>query len=270
MASSIETGGAWSTMEDVSLCEAWLRVCHCPLSGNEMKFFHMWKKIHAEFCEKILDSPRTEMALSSRWKLLNKEMAKWRDALAKAMNLYRSGENRTNEFSATGGGKKRFTHHECWEVVKYCKRFTIIPTGPDVVLNETPLRDSTTSDSPLDSPMSEPIGRKAAKAKKAGNSSNFNSKFLEEIARQNSIRLEMEQKHQDMEVAIQAELSREKEYLRKKDQQKTDRETMAMDTSHMSPETKQYWKLERRDVMRRRLFQDDGPSNTDWLNDQNH
>ncbi|CAL8170000.1 unnamed protein product [Prunus armeniaca] len=201
------------------------------------------------------------MALSSRWKLLNKEMAKWRDALAKAMNLYRSGENRTNE------------------VVKHCKRFIIIPTGPEVVLNETPLRDSTTSDSPLDSPMSEdspiqkeprPIGRKAAKAKKAGNSSNFNSKFLEEIARQNSVRLEMEQKRQDMEVAIQAEHSREKEYLRKKDQQNTDRETMAMDTSHMSPETKQYWKLERRDVMRRRLFQDDGPSNTDWLNDQNH
>ncbi|CAL2241121.1 unnamed protein product [Prunus armeniaca] len=286
MASSIETGGAWSTMEDVSLCEAWLRVCHCPVTGNEMKFFHMWKKIHAEFCEKIPDSPRTEMALSSRWKLLNKEMAKWRDALAKAMNLYRSGENRTNEliqaqmwFGATGGGKKRFTHHECWEVVKYCKRFIIIPTGPNVVLNETPLRDSTTSDSPLDSPMSEdlpiqkeprPIGRKAAKAKKAGNSSNFNSKFLEEIARQNSIRIEMEQKRQDMEVAIQAECAREKEYLRKKDMQKTDRETMAMDTSHMFPETKQYWKLERRDVMRRKLFQDDGPSNTDWLNDQNH
>ncbi|CAL2246337.1 unnamed protein product [Prunus armeniaca] len=46
--------------------------------------------------------------------------------------------------------------------------------------------------------------------------------------------------------------------------EKTDRETMAMDTSHMSPETKQFWKLERRDVMRRRLFRDDGPSNTDW------
>ncbi|CAL9017031.1 unnamed protein product [Prunus brigantina] len=286
MASSIETGGAWSTMEDVFLCEAWLQICHCPVTGNEMKFFHMWKKIHAEFCQKIPESPRTEMALSSRWKLLNKEMGKWRDVLAKAMNLHKSGQNRTNEliqaqmwFGAIGGGKKSFTHYECWEVVKYCKRFIIIPTGPDVVLNETPLRDSTTSDSPLDSPMSEdspiqkeprPIGRKAAKAKKAGNSSNHNSKFLEEIARQNAIRIEMEQKRQDMEVAIQAECAQEKEYLRKKDIEKTDRETMAMDTSHMSPETKQYWKLERRDVMRRRLFQDDGPSNTDWLNDQNH
>ena len=108
-------------------------------------------------------------------------------------------------FGATGGGKKSFNHHECWEVVKYCKRFIIIPTGPEVVLNETPLRDSMTSDSPLDSPMSQdspiekeprPIGRKAAKAKKAGNSSNNNSKFLEEIARQNGIRIEMEQKHE--------------------------------------------------------------------------
>ncbi|CAL8993105.1 unnamed protein product, partial [Prunus brigantina] len=104
-------------------------------------------------------------------------------------------------FGATGVGKKEFSHHECWEVVKYCKRFNIIPTGPEVMLNETPLRDSTTSDSPLDSPVSEdspiqkeprPIGRKAAKAKKAGNSSNHNSKFLEEIARQNAIRIEME------------------------------------------------------------------------------
>ncbi|BBH07034.1 hypothetical protein Prudu_018840 [Prunus dulcis] len=95
-------------------------------------------------------------------------------------------------------GVASFNHHECWEVVKYCQLFIIIPTGPAVVLNETPLRDSMTSDSPLDSPMSQdspiekeprPIGRKAAKAKKAGNSSNNNSKFLEEIARQNGIRI---------------------------------------------------------------------------------
>ncbi|CAL2263663.1 unnamed protein product [Prunus armeniaca] len=80
----------------------------------------------------------------------------------------------------------------------------------------------------------------------------------------------MEQKRQNMEMAIQAKCAREREYWSKKDMEKTDRETMAMDTSHMSPETKQYWMLERKDVMRRRLFQDDGPSNTNWLIDQNH
>ncbi|CAL2271451.1 unnamed protein product [Prunus armeniaca] len=120
-----------------------------------------------------------------------------------------------------------------------------------------------TSNSPLDSPMSQdspiekelrPIGRKAAKAKKAGNSSNNTSKFLEEIARQNAIRIEMEHKLQENEIAIQAEYAREREYLSQKDMYKTDRETMAMDTSHMSLETKQFWKLERRDVMRRRRF----------------
>ncbi|BBH02475.1 zinc ion-binding protein [Prunus dulcis] len=177
--------------------EAWLQVCHCPMSGNKMKFFHMWKKIHAEFCEKIPGSTRTEMALSSRWKILNKELGKWRDALAKAMDNHRSRENLSNEiiqaqmwFGATGQGKKSFNHFECWEVVKYCKRFRIIPTGPTVVLNETALRDSTTSNSPLDSPMSQdspiekeprPIGRKAAKAKKAGNLSNNNSKFWRKL-----------------------------------------------------------------------------------------
>ncbi|CAL9028917.1 unnamed protein product [Prunus brigantina] len=30
MGSSSETGGAWSMMEDVSFCEAWLQVSHCP------------------------------------------------------------------------------------------------------------------------------------------------------------------------------------------------------------------------------------------------
>ncbi|KAL6286520.1 hypothetical protein ACE6H2_010910 [Prunus campanulata] len=125
-------------------------------------------------------------------------------------------------FGAMGQGKKSFVHFQCWEVVKDCSRFKIIPTGPPVVLNETPLHDSPSTDSPLDSPMEtesplprppRPIGRKAAKAK--------------------------------MKI-------------------------MAMDPSHMSPETKAYWKLRRRDVMRRKLFQDDGPSNTDWLNDENH
>ncbi|CAL2239179.1 unnamed protein product [Prunus armeniaca] len=219
-------------------------------------------------------STRMEMTLSSRWKILNKELGKWRDALAKAMDNHRSGENLSNEmiqaqmwFGATGQGKNSFNHHECWEVVKNCKCFRIIPTGPAVMLNETPLRDSMTSDSPIDSLMSQdspiekeprPIGRKAVKAKKG------------EIARQSAIRVEMEQKRQENEMAMRAEYAQEREYLRKKEMDKTDRETMGMDTSHMSPKTKQFWKLERRDVIRRRLFQDDRPSNTNWLNDQNH
>ncbi|BBH05432.1 hypothetical protein Prudu_016810 [Prunus dulcis] len=173
------------------------------------------------------------------------------------MDNYRSGENRANKmiqaqmwFNATGGGKKSS------EILQTLHNYS---DGSAVLLNETPLRDSMTSDSPLNSPMSQdspiekeprPIGRKAVKAKKAGNSSNNNSKFLEEIARQNGIRIEMEQKCQDFEMTIQAEYAREREYLCKKYVDKMDRETMAMDTSHMSPETKQFWKLERRDVMR--------------------
>ena len=78
-------------------------------------------------------------------------------------------------FGAIGQGKKTFNHDQCWEVVKNCKRFQIIPIAPAVVLNETPLHDSTPSDSLMESLMSEdspiqkeprPIGRKAAKAKR--------------------------------------------------------------------------------------------------------
>ncbi|KAL6270120.1 hypothetical protein ACE6H2_027031 [Prunus campanulata] len=233
------------------------------------------------------------MALSSRWKILNKELGKWRDALTKAMNNQRSGENLTQMwFGATGQGKKTFNHTQCWEVVKHCKRFSIIPTAQTVVLNETPLHDSQASDTPIESPMSEdspiekeprPIGRKAAKARRGKNSTSNASKILEEIARQNAMRLELDGKAQEDERAMRIEYAKEREYVRKEreyqrkeNEDKKDRETMAMDTSHMSPETKQFWKLERKAIMRRRLFRDDGPSNTDdgpsntdWLNDEN-
>ncbi|CAL2252943.1 unnamed protein product [Prunus armeniaca] len=208
------------------------------------------------------------------------------------MNNHASGENLRDEivqaqmwFVATGQGKKSFNHTQCWEVVKHCKRFSIIPTAPMVVLNETPLHDSQASDSPMEFPMSEdspiekeprPIGRKAAKANRGINSTSNASKFLEEITRQSALRIEIDKKVQEDDRAMSIEFAKEREYVRKEreyqhkeNEEKKDRETMAMDTSHMSPKTKQYWKLERKAIMRRRLFRDDGPSNTDWLNDEN-
>ncbi|BBH09165.1 Nucleotide-diphospho-sugar transferases superfamily protein [Prunus dulcis] len=171
-----------------------------------------------EFCERAIGSTRTEMALSSRWKILNKELAKWRNALAKAMDNHRSGENLSSEimqaqmwFGAIGQGKKSFNHTLCWEAVKNCKRFQIIPTGPTVVLNEKPLHETPASDSPMDSPMSQdspiekeprPIGRKAAKAKRGSNSSKNASKFLEEISKHQAMRIEMDMKQQEHDRAI--------------------------------------------------------------------
>ena len=96
MAFSQETEGAWSIMEDILLCECWVQISHDPISGNEMKFSQMWKKIHHEFVERS-GSTLTEMTLSSRWKILNKELGKRRDALTKAMDNQRSGENLSDE-----------------------------------------------------------------------------------------------------------------------------------------------------------------------------
>ncbi|CAL8162656.1 unnamed protein product [Prunus armeniaca] len=163
-------------------------------------------------------------------------------------------------FGVIGQGKKVFNHDQCWEVVKNCQRFQIIPTGPTVVLTETPLHNSPASYSLIDSPMCQdspiekelrPIGRKAAKAKRGSNSSNNISKFLEEIARQRAMRIEIDLKAQEDERAIQVEYAKEREYAYQEREyaseeniEKNDRETMAMNTSHMSLETKQFWKLE--------------------------
>ncbi|CAL9011244.1 unnamed protein product [Prunus brigantina] len=61
-----------------------------------MKFSHMWRKINVEFFERS-SLAHTEMTLASKWKILNKELGKWRDALAKAMDNIQSGENLDNE-----------------------------------------------------------------------------------------------------------------------------------------------------------------------------
>ncbi|CAL2240386.1 unnamed protein product [Prunus armeniaca] len=227
------------------------------------------------------------MALSSRWKLLNKELGKWRNALTKVRENIRSGQNFTDEiiqaqmwFGATGQGKKSFVHFQCWEVVKDCSRFKFIPTGPPVVLNEKPLHESPSTDSPLDSPMEtespfvprppRPIGRKAAKAKRGGTSNNKCVQLLEQIAKNTSLIIERDLKRDEMDVAREEAFVIQQQKAQEKDMDDREMKIMAMDTSHMSPETKADWKLRQRDVMRRKLFHDDGSSNTDWLNDENH
>ncbi|CAL2256311.1 unnamed protein product [Prunus armeniaca] len=203
MASFVKARGAWTTQEDIALCQSWLNVSHCPVTGNEMKS----------------GSIRTEMALSSRWKIMNRELGKWRNAFTKARENIRSSQNLSDEiiqaqvcFGAMGQGKKSFLHHECWEVVKDCSRFKIIPTGPAVVLNETPLHDSPSTNSPLDSPMEtesplphppRPIGRKVAKAKRGSTSNNECVQFLEQIAKNSALRIERDLKREEANMARQ-------------------------------------------------------------------
>ncbi|CAL8107780.1 unnamed protein product [Prunus armeniaca] len=145
------------------------------------------------------------------------------------MNNHRSGENLSSEimqaqmfFGATGQGKKSFNHTICWEVVKNCKRFQIIPTGPMIVLNEMPLHETSASDSPMDSPMSQdspiekeprPIGRKAAKAKRGSNSTKNTSKYLEELSKMQAMRIEMDMKQQGHDRAMEVEYAKEREYV---------------------------------------------------------
>ncbi|BBN69505.1 Disease resistance protein CC-NBS-LRR class family, partial [Prunus dulcis] len=143
----------------------------------------MWKKIHQTFCERAIGSTRIETALSSRWKVLNKEFGKWRNALAKAIDNHRSGENLSSEIMQA----------QMWFWCYWAreKKFQPYPLLGGV-LNETPLHETPASDSPMDSPMSQdspianeprPIGRKAVKAKRGSNSSKNASQFLEELSK---------------------------------------------------------------------------------------
>ncbi|BBH02058.1 hypothetical protein Prudu_012509 [Prunus dulcis] len=80
----------------------------------------------------------------------------------------------TNVVQCNQGWQKKFQPSRMLGGGEILQTLHNYSTGPAVVLNEMPLRDSMISDSPLDSPMSQdspiekeprPIGRKAAKAK---------------------------------------------------------------------------------------------------------
>ncbi|CAL9010822.1 unnamed protein product [Prunus brigantina] len=129
------------------------------------------------------------MALQSILKILNKKLGKWRDALAKAWDNIRSGQNLTDDSPMLGN----------------CEELFDIQNHSLVALNETPLHDS-----PLDSPMDQdsplpraprPIGRNAAKAKKGSTSNNECAQFLEQVAKNSALRLERDLKREEADKA---------------------------------------------------------------------
>ncbi|CAL2226042.1 unnamed protein product [Prunus armeniaca] len=151
-------------------------------------------------------------------------------------------------FGAIGQGKKSFVHFQCWEVVSDCSRFKIILTGPPVVMNKTPVHHSPSTDSPLDSPMEmespfvprppRPIGRKTAKAKRRGTSTNECVQLLEQIAKNTSLRMERDLKRDEMDMAREEAFVIQQQNAQEKDIDDREMKIMAMDTSHMSPEKK--------------------------------
>ncbi|KAB2628956.1 glutathione S-transferase T3-like [Pyrus ussuriensis x Pyrus communis] len=274
----MEPGTSWSTMEDVLLCECWVRVAHDPLTGSELKLNQMWKQIRAEFSERS-NSTRTEQSISSRWKTLNKKLRSWRNALEKAQDDFQSGKNLTHQalqalllYSADNKNKS-FKHHNCWAVVKGCPRFKIVSTCPTVVKNKVPRHNSPNGDLPLESPVEKesptekrsiPVGKKVAKKRgKKGGSFNECAKFLKELVRQGETNIERERLRDEA-------LAREREYARNQDEvllrermDKRDREIMSQNPNNMSSDSKLFWEQEKADVMKRRCAREDGPSNTE-------
>ncbi|CAL2277004.1 unnamed protein product [Prunus armeniaca] len=107
-------------------------------------------------------------------------------------------------------GKKSFINDQCWDVVKNCSIFKIIPTGPTFVLNETSIHDSLATDLLLDSPVDQdspiqreprPIGRKVAKTKRGSTSNNECAKKFEQIAKNGALRIDRDLKREEADKA---------------------------------------------------------------------
>ncbi|KAM2726312.1 hypothetical protein EV2_038766 [Malus domestica] len=162
---------------------------------------------------------RTKESMSSRWKLLSQSFSTWRDALTQASGNIRSGENLADQelqaqawYSAkTKTKNKSFTRWECWNIVKNCPKFKVVPVGPEVFMNSTPLHSTPDhgshiheddAEEVLETPFPEqatgstrypirPQGKKASKRK--GNASkNDYAKYMEELARQGELTLARE------------------------------------------------------------------------------
>ena len=59
---------SWTLIEDLTLCESWVRTTHDPSTGNEMDKREMWSKITKAFCDVHGKDSRTSQGLQGRWK----------------------------------------------------------------------------------------------------------------------------------------------------------------------------------------------------------
>ena len=166
--------------------------------------------------------------------------------------------------------KSSWTYDHCWEVLKYCDKWMIIPQSnlraPSPVYeetNETPVSLDSDQDpysnATVSSPRKRPLGRKAAKEsrqKSKGSStdtSNSISDTIRELFEQSEKRknfyeeqkLQLLKEQADRED-VQLEIARRAE---DRLQMIADDAIMEKDTSHMSVEQQHYYQLRKNAIM---------------------
>ena len=82
---------SWKLIEDLTLCESWVRTTHDPLTGNEMDKREMSSKITKAFCDVHGKDSRTSQGLQGRWKKLNASFTCWKNGVSLASGNLRSG-----------------------------------------------------------------------------------------------------------------------------------------------------------------------------------
>ncbi|KAL7114674.1 hypothetical protein ACP275_04G136500 [Erythranthe tilingii] len=80
----------FSTDEDFLLISGYLNVSQDPIIGNQQKQDAFWKRVHEYFlCDTNYD--RTQISISSRWGLINKDVTKFVGCYAQVQQKQESG-----------------------------------------------------------------------------------------------------------------------------------------------------------------------------------
>ncbi|OWZ19374.1 hypothetical protein PHMEG_0006389 [Phytophthora megakarya] len=85
----------WSSDETVQLCKAWLNTSQTPIRGAGMKKDTFYKRVYQNWLatKNSKADPRSEIAVSGRWKKLQPEVTMFEGVYGKVISRERSGWN---------------------------------------------------------------------------------------------------------------------------------------------------------------------------------
>lgn len=100
MASRGNRGRAYTSTEDVSICQSWISVTQDPLIGTDQSGTQFWDRVYATFVSILgIPSDRTAGSLSSRFSTISKEVSLFIAKLGNVINRAASGTTEADKVS---------------------------------------------------------------------------------------------------------------------------------------------------------------------------
>ncbi|KAL7085518.1 hypothetical protein ACP275_14G285400 [Erythranthe tilingii] len=173
----------FSTDEDFLLISGYLNVSQDPIIGNQQKQDAFWKRVH-EYFLRDTNYDRTQISISSRWGLINKDVTKFVGCYAQVQQKQESGLTEQDRILKAKelfklSTKRNFQFLHCWNVLKNELRWTSssssqrsnkssknhIGTSPASSSPATPDSVNLGDDNFENSEFERPSGTKGAKEK---------------------------------------------------------------------------------------------------------